>query len=92
MFFFCAAPQAKNVSLLGDFNGWQPAAQPLQRTPDGGWTARLERRHGSHRYLFLVDGKPALDPRAQGIVPEPNAWHQAAFLITVSERQKKELD
>lgn len=56
----------------------------MQRMPDGCWTARLELRHGSYRYLFLVDGKPALDPRAQGIVREPNAWYEAASLIAVS--------
>ena len=83
-FFLCSAPQAKNVSLIGDFNDWQPAAQPMQRMPDGCWTARLELRHGSHRYLFLVDGRPVLDPRAHGIVREPNQWHEAASLIAVS--------
>lgn len=83
-FFLCSAPQAKSVSLIGDFNNWQPAAQPMQRMPDGCWTTRLELRHGSYRYLFLVDGKPALDPRAHGIVREANQWHEAASLIAVS--------
>jgi 1,4-alpha-glucan branching enzyme len=84
VFFLCSAPQAQSVSLIGDFNDWQPAAHPLQRMPDGCWTTRLELRHGSYRYLFLVDGKPALDPRAQGIVREPNKWYEAASLMTVS--------
>ena len=84
VFFFCAAPQAKSVSVVGDFNGWQAAAHPMQRMPDGCWTARLELRHGSYRYLFLVDGQPRLDPHARGLVREPNEWHEAASLITVS--------
>jgi 1,4-alpha-glucan branching enzyme len=84
VFFLCSAPQAKSVSLVGDFNDWQPAAHPLRRMPDGCWTARLELRHGSYRYLFLVDGKPVLDPHAHGIVREPNQWHEAASLIAVS--------
>ncbi|MGC8990830.1 MAG: isoamylase early set domain-containing protein [Verrucomicrobiia bacterium] len=84
VFFTCDAPHAKNVSLVGDFNNWQPDANPMQQMPDGCWTVRLELRHGSYRYLFLVDGKPVLDPRAQGVVHEPNAWHEAASLIVVS--------
>jgi len=84
VFFLCSAPEAKSVSVVGDFNDWQPATQPLQRTPDGCWTTRLELRHGSYRYLFLVDGKPMLDPRAQGIVRQPNEQYEAASLLAVS--------
>jgi len=80
----CSAPQAKSVSLVGDFNDWQPVAHPMQRMPDGCWTARLELRHGSHRYLFLVDGKPVLDPRAQGVARKPNEQYEAASLLVVS--------
>ena len=84
VFFLCSAPQAQSVSLIGDFNDWQPAAHPMQRMPDGCWTARLELRHGSYRYLFLVDGKPVLDPRAQGNVRKPNDQYEAASLLAVS--------
>jgi 1,4-alpha-glucan branching enzyme len=55
------------VQLVGDFNGWDLAATPMQRMPDGRWTASLELHHGHHRYLFLVDGEPMLDPNATGI-------------------------
>jgi 1,4-alpha-glucan branching enzyme len=84
VFFTCDAREAKSVSLVGDFNDWQPDATPMQKMPDGCWTVRLELRHGSYRYLFLVDGKPMLDPRAQGVVHEPNKWHTAASLLMVS--------
>jgi hypothetical protein len=56
----------------------------MQKMPDGCWKARLELRHGSYRYLFLVDGKPVLDPRAQGVVRKPNEQYEAASLIMVS--------
>ena len=29
--FICNAPQAKSVSLVGDFNHWNPAAHPMKR-------------------------------------------------------------
>jgi len=64
--FFCHAPDAAHVCLVGDFNAWQPSVNPMQRMPDGSWMARLELRHGHHQYLFLVDGRPVLDPKASG--------------------------
>ena len=64
--FFCRAPEAKNVSLVGDFNKWNPQATPMTRMPDGRWMVNLELPHGYHQYVFLVDGKPVLDPKATG--------------------------
>ncbi len=65
--FICNAPQAKAVSLVGDFNGWDPAAHPMKQMPDRAWLLTVELKHGHHRYAFLVDGQLMLDPRAQGI-------------------------
>ena len=64
--FFCDAPEAESVRLVGDFNGWDLAATPMHRMPDGRWMASLELNHGHHRYLFVVDGTPKLDPSANG--------------------------
>ena len=65
--FSCVAPQAQSVSLVGDFNKWNPTAHPMKQTPDGAWLLLVELPHGHHRYAFLVDGNLVLDPRAQGI-------------------------
>jgi 1,4-alpha-glucan branching enzyme len=65
--FVCFAPDAKSVVLVGDFNDWDPSAHPMKHNPDGGWTAQVLMGHGHHHYQFLVDGKPVLDPKAQGI-------------------------
>jgi 1,4-alpha-glucan branching enzyme len=80
--FFCLAPQAKSVSLIGDFNKWQPNGHPMTRMPDGGWVIRLELPHGHHQYLFLVDGKPTLDPNAMGKVH--NERDETVSLIAIS--------
>ena len=64
--FFCDAPKAERVRLLGDFNGWNFGATPMCQMPDGRWTTSLELPHGHHRYLFMVDGTPTLDPKAYG--------------------------
>jgi 1,4-alpha-glucan branching enzyme len=65
--FICAAPQARSVSLVGDFNKWNSAANPMKRMPDGAWLLMVELAHGHHRYAYLVDGNLTLDPRAQGV-------------------------
>lgn len=64
--FICWAPEAKSVFLIGDFNDWDPAAHPMHRQPDGAWRLEMPLNHGHHHYQFLIDGKPTLDPRAQG--------------------------
>lgn len=80
--FFCVAPNARCVSLAGDFNGWNPLANPMQRQPGGSWTAQIELHHGHHQYLFLVDGEPMLDPHAQGIAR--NERNERVSLMAVS--------
>jgi 1,4-alpha-glucan branching enzyme len=62
--FHCPAPQARSVSLAGDFTDWQPRA--MTQAPDGAWSLTLELNHGHHQYVFLVDGAPVLDPNATG--------------------------
>lgn len=80
--FYCVAPQARNVVLVGDFNGWNHLANSLQRQPDGSWTTQVRLHHGHHLYVFLVDGQPILDPNAQGIAR--NAKNERVSLIAVS--------
>jgi 1,4-alpha-glucan branching enzyme len=65
--FICHATQATAVSLVGDFNDWDPAANPMRHMPDRSWLLTLNLKHGHHRYAFLVDGVLSLDPNAQGI-------------------------
>jgi 1,4-alpha-glucan branching enzyme len=64
--FYYAAPSAQSVSLVGDFNGWDPASHPMRRRVDGWWFIEVQLKHGHHRYRFLVDGNPVLDPKSTG--------------------------
>ena len=82
MNFICNAPQAQSVSLVGDFNEWNPAANPMKKMPDGAWLLTVELKHGHHRYAFLVDGTLALDPHAQGVTR--NDQGERVSLIPVS--------
>jgi 1,4-alpha-glucan branching enzyme len=80
--FVCTAPQAKYVSVVGDFNQWNPRAHPMQQGSDGAWMGRIELRHGHHRYAFHVDGQLTLDPMAMGVTRDDQG--QRVSLIAVS--------
>jgi 1,4-alpha-glucan branching enzyme len=80
--FVCRAPEAKTVSLVGDFNHWNPSSNLMQRSADGSWNLRLELRHGHHRYAFSVDGTLTLDPMAMGITRDDHG--QRVSLVAVS--------
>ena len=80
--FICAATEAKHVSVVGDFNDWQPGVHPMKRQPDGAWMIQVQLCNGHHHYLFCVDGKTRLDPRAQGTVR--NERNERVSLIAIS--------
>src|SRR2546423_641126 len=80
--FYCQAPGAAAVFIVGDFNDWNPTAHPMEKQYDGNWFAQLQLNHGHHLYLFLIDGKPALDPRAQGV--GRNEMNEKVSLLAVS--------
>lgn len=63
--FFCDAPAAQSVQIVGDFNHWRPV--PMERRVDGWWHSQIMLCHGHHQYRFLVDGKARLDPAAAGV-------------------------
>jgi hypothetical protein len=64
--FVFVAPTARNVSLVGDFNGWDMTATPMRRT-DGRttWSVSVPLAAGRHVYAFVVDGNDwVADPQA----------------------------
>lgn len=64
--FVLVAPQASQVTVVGNFNGWNPTANPMERTPTGGtWTVTVPLEAGRHEYSFVVDGSHW--------VPDPSA-------------------
>jgi hypothetical protein len=74
------APAAGRVSVVGDFNDWDPRATPLRPSAhrDGIWTVELTLTPGRHEYAFLIDGSQwATDPAAargpQDDFGEPNS-------------------
>jgi hypothetical protein len=67
--FVLYAPTAKQVSVAGTFNQWDPQAAPLARVDgDGVWTVTLPLSTGQHQYAFVIDGKQWIpDPAAPAV-------------------------
>lgn len=80
--FFCHAPEAQAVAVAGDFNEWNREAHPMRQGPDGSWHLQIPLHHGHHRYVFVVDGRLVLDPRAQGVAR--NEHNEKVSLMSVS--------
>lgn len=56
--FKLKAPGASYVSVVGDFNSWNPDATPMiDLTGEGEWYAEVDVSEGAYNYQFLVDGK-----------------------------------
>lgn len=68
IFFY--SPDARKVSIIGDFNNWDVRGLPLTPTGRKGlWEVNLRLKQGVYSYNFFIDGKI--------IVPDPNSSTQS---------------
>lgn len=63
------APQAKQVSLVGSFNNWNPKTLSAKKDSRGNWAAKVSLKPGRYEYKFLVDGSWLNDPNCRFYVP-----------------------
>jgi 1,4-alpha-glucan branching enzyme len=54
-------PEARMISLVGDFNNWNPENDLLRRDATGTWRLRKRLPKGNYRYKYLVDGAWSVD-------------------------------
>ena len=54
--FALFAPGKQFVSVVGDFNGNDPSATPMNCSTDGVWWAEVDVPEGMHAYQYLIDG------------------------------------
>ena len=90
------APHAQRVALVGDFNGWDAAATPMDRLPDGTWVQTVAGLRDGALYKYAVtapDGQTVLkaDPFAAHCETGPATaskvwalegyvWHDRSYL------------
>jgi hypothetical protein len=68
--FRCHAPEAESVVLVGEFNGWDPGADPLAPAGGGWWELRRRIAPGNWQYAYLVDGHTVVPADADRLVPD----------------------
>ena len=54
--FIFQAPEANEVSLAGEFNGWHTQTLPMINGANGLWNAAMELPAGRYEYKLFVDG------------------------------------
>lgn len=87
--FVFSDSQASSVSLVGDFNGWERGAMPLQASGQPGlWTVSVEVPSGRYEYAFVVERESGerwvADPLAPAVRDE---FGGEASVLTVAKPQ-----
>lgn len=83
--FAVMAPGVKRVSLVGDFNDWDPSATPLRTEQDGQtWSIVVPLAAGRHTYAFLIDGQVVADPTAPSAVEDDFGSRSSLILVSNS--------
>jgi 1,4-alpha-glucan branching enzyme len=68
--FAVSAPSAKQVSLVGDFDGWNPSAVPMRRGSSDVWIVDVRLQPGRHVFAFSIDGALRADATAPRAVED----------------------
>ena len=73
-------PQASQVNLVGDFNGWDQRNCPMMKRPGGWWRCEVALRPGCYQFKYLCDGEWFLDHAAFGLEYSPFGMNSVVFV------------
>lgn len=86
-------PQARQVFLVGDFNGWRHGELLMTHTGEGYWNASMNLPTGVFKFRYCADGQWFTDYAAFGIEPGPFGWdsviHIAPRILNVGRTRKR---
>jgi 1,4-alpha-glucan branching enzyme len=61
--FTLLAPEAKQVALVGSFNGWARGVTPMKMSDGTGlWSVDVPLIEGEYTFMYLVDGRRWVTP------------------------------
>jgi 1,4-alpha-glucan branching enzyme len=80
--FHLFAPEAKKISLAGDFNGWDVNSLLMEKDKKGNWKISVNLDPGRHEYRFYADGIWQDDPKAEERVVNPFGSQNSVRVIT----------
>lgn len=71
---------ADDVVAVGDWNGWDPSADPLEQLEPGVWAAALDLPPGDYAYQLRVDGVPQNDLQQPLLTVDPQTGAERSLL------------
>jgi 1,4-alpha-glucan branching enzyme len=77
-----ARAKVNNVSLVGDFNHWDPKRHPMKMSEEGKWEKTIVLPPGKYEYKFIVDGTWENDPQNSELLY--NQYGTLNNILTVS--------
>lgn len=80
-----AASEAHVVSIVGDFNGWDPSSDPMKPTKGGGFSKTLNLKCGdSYQFRYIIDDTVwENDAAADDYVPTPYGGDNSVVDVSV---------
>ncbi len=83
-----AAPKAKNVKILGDFNNWDSGSAPAMKLKGAEYMASLELPFGQEfQFRYLIDNEAwENDAAADKYVPSPYGVENSVVVTAIEER------
>ncbi|HEX6790888.1 MAG TPA: isoamylase early set domain-containing protein [Candidatus Krumholzibacteria bacterium] len=74
-------PEANSVAVVGSFNGWSPASNPMRKQGDT-WELTLSLLPGRYSYRFVVDQKKqVLDPSQSATEPDGYGGKNSVLVV-----------
>ena len=83
--FTLANAAATSVAVAGSFNEWSATANPLARSGKL-WTALVTLPPGEHLFMFIVDGKWIVPPRAEDYADDGFGSRNGVVIVRPHER------
>jgi 1,4-alpha-glucan branching enzyme len=82
-------PDARQVSLAGDFNRWEDGSLSMQKGEGGWWSTRMSLEPGVYQFRYQADGAWFNDYAAFGLEMGPFGWNS---VVLIEERSHDVLE
>jgi len=79
--FILEAKEARNIALMGDFNGWNEKKHPMQKYNNELWKKTVFLNSGRYEYRFLVDGEWKNDPNNNQLCQNRFGTHNNFLIV-----------
>ncbi len=88
MFTMPALEGVERLSLVGDFNQWNPNANPMTQAEDGSWHAIITVDPGAYQFRYFSDGRTwHNDWKADGYLPNEFGGENCVVVAAVENGQ-----